>query len=64
MKLSVRTTKTASGKTAVQVINYFKRKVNVIKHIGSTDNPDTLDSLKQQGKGDGDKGKGDEGKGW
>jgi transposase len=48
MKLSVRTTKTASGKTAVQVINYFKRRVNIIKHIGSASDADTLDTLKKQ----------------
>ena len=31
----IRTTKTASGSTAVQVVSYVKRKVKVAKHIGS-----------------------------
>jgi transposase len=50
MDFKIRTTKTASGKTAVQVVNYVKRKVNVVKHIGSTDDVDKLILLKEQGK--------------
>lgn len=33
--LSIRKTKTASGATAVQVVRYEKRKVVVMKHVGS-----------------------------
>lgn len=34
-KLSIRKTKTASGATAVQVVRHEKRRVIVVKHIGS-----------------------------
>lgn len=34
-KLSIRKTKTASGATAVQVVRYERRRVVVVKHIGS-----------------------------
>lgn len=34
-KLSIRKTKTASGATAVQVVRYEKRRVIIVKHIGS-----------------------------
>jgi len=44
---SVRTTKTASGATAVQVVRYECRRTIVVKHIGSSHGPDDLASLKQ-----------------
>lgn len=50
MDFKIRTTKTASGKTAVQVINYVNRQVNVLKHIGSADKIDELISLKEQAR--------------
>lgn len=46
----MRTTKTSSGKTAVQIICYARRKTNVIKHIGSADTEDELKILKEQAK--------------
>lgn len=48
MDFKIRTTKTGSGKTAVQVINYAKRKVNILKHIGSGDNTEEIRILKEQ----------------
>lgn len=48
MDFKIRTTKTSSGKTAVQVINYVKRKVNVLKHLGSGDNKEEIEILKEQ----------------
>jgi len=43
----VRTVKTASLSTAVQVIRYQNRNRIIVKHIGSARNPDELRSLKQ-----------------
>ena len=43
----LRTTKTASGATAVQVVRYNYRKRIVVKHIGSAHTPEDLLSLKQ-----------------
>lgn len=48
MDFKIRTTKTKSGKTAVQVINFLKRKTNILKHIGSTDNNQELLNFKEQ----------------
>lgn len=48
MNFKIRTTKTSSGKTAVQIINYIKRKVNVLKHLGSGDNKEEIEILKEQ----------------
>jgi transposase len=48
MDFKIRTTKTKSGKIAVQVINYTKRKVNVLKHIGSAKNEEETRVLKEQ----------------
>jgi len=50
MDFKIRTTKTKTNKTAVQVINYFERKVNVLKHIGSGSNDAELGILKEQAK--------------
>lgn len=44
---SLRTTKTASGKTAVQVIRYEQRKVIVMKHVGSAKTKDEIKALKE-----------------
>lgn len=44
---SIRTTKTASGATAVQVVQYRSRKVVVLKHIGSARTPEEIDALLQ-----------------
>lgn len=43
----LRTTKTASGATAVQVVRYNNRKRIVVKHIGSAHTPEDLLSLTQ-----------------
>jgi transposase len=43
----LRTTKTASGSTAVQIVRYEKRKMVVVKHVGSTVNAKELQRLKQ-----------------
>src|SRR3989338_2040834 len=43
----LRTTKTASDATAVQVVRYDYRKRIVVKHIGSAHTPEDLLSLKQ-----------------
>ena len=48
MKFKIRTTKTNSGNTAVQIINYLKRKVIVFKHIGSAHNGIELEILKKE----------------
>lgn len=45
--LYIRTTKTASGATAVQVIRYVNRKKIVVAHIGSAHNKQELTALKQ-----------------
>lgn len=44
---SIRTTKTASGATAVQVVRYQHRQKIVVKHIGSAHTPAELAGLKQ-----------------
>ena len=43
----IRTTKTSSGKIAVQVVERSKHKTKIIKHIGSTEtsNKERLDTL-------------------
>ena len=43
----IRTTKTSSGATAVQVVNYVCRKRKVLAHVGSAKNDDDLLSLKK-----------------
>jgi len=48
MDFKIRTTKTSSNKIAVQIINYHKRKVNLIKHIGSGTNEEEIAELKEQ----------------
>jgi hypothetical protein len=45
----LRTTKTASGATAVQIIRYEARRKIVVKHIGSAHISEEIASLKQQG---------------
>jgi len=45
----LRTTKTASGATAVQVVRYSRRKRIIVRHIGSVHTPEELASLKQTG---------------
>lgn len=42
----VRTIKTTSGATAVQVVEYFNNKRNVVFHLGSASNQGDLESLK------------------
>ncbi len=44
---SIRTTKTGSGATAVQVVRYERRKKIVVRHIGSAHDSKELASLKQ-----------------
>lgn len=48
MNLRVRTTKTSSGNTAVQVVHYENRKTNVVKHLGSATDENGLHTLKLQ----------------
>lgn len=48
MNFKIRTTKTKSGKVAVQVVHYSKRKVNVLKHIGSAKNEEETSILTAQ----------------
>lgn len=43
----IRTTKTASDATAVQIVRYVNRKLVVVDHIGSARNPDELRTLKE-----------------
>lgn len=43
----LRTTKTASGATAIQIVRYNYRKRIVVKHIGSAHTPEEIISLKQ-----------------
>ncbi|KKR33305.1 MAG: Transposase IS4 family protein [Candidatus Gottesmanbacteria bacterium GW2011_GWC2_39_8] len=43
----IRTTKTASGATAVQVVKYLLRKRIVVKHLGSAHTDEDLGSLKK-----------------
>ena len=47
--LKVRTTKTNSGSTAVQVVSNTTNKVNVVKHIGSGRTVQEIDDLKKLG---------------
>ena len=42
----IRTTKTASGATAVQVVRYVERKTKLAVHIGSAHNQDEIKTLK------------------
>ncbi len=44
----VRTVKTSSGATAVQIVRYKKGKTIVISHIGSAHTPDNLSALKEE----------------
>lgn len=44
--MKIRTTKTASGSTAVQVVSYVKRKMVVLTHIGSAKDETGLVNLK------------------
>lgn len=44
--LSIRTTKTASGATAVQIVRYEQRKKIIIAHLGSAHTAEELQSLK------------------
>jgi transposase len=43
----IRTTKTASGSTAVQIVRYQNRKKIIVAHIGSAHNKNELSALKQ-----------------
>lgn len=45
--LYIRTTKTASGSTAVQVVRYLNRKKIIVVHIGSARDKQELTALKQ-----------------
>ena len=47
---SIRTTKTSSKATAVQVVRYDQRKTVVVKHIGSAHNDDELKLFKKAGR--------------
>lgn len=43
--LKVRTTKTGSGSTAVQVVTRYRNRTQIVKHIGSAKNPEDVSSL-------------------
>jgi len=43
----IRTTKTASGGTAVQIVRYQNRKLIIIKHLGSAHDDEALKTLKE-----------------
>lgn len=45
--MHIRTTKTSSGATAVQVVCYIKRRMKVLNHIGSANNEEELFKLKR-----------------
>lgn len=45
--MRIRTTKTSSGATAVQVVNYLNNRMEVLAHIGSTFSDSDLRSLKR-----------------
>jgi len=47
---SIRKTKTASGATAVQVVPYVDRRVEVLKHIGSAHDRQGISQLLDQAK--------------
>lgn len=44
--MNVRTTKTSSGATAVQVVEYVNRKTVVLQHVGSGRSEDEIEDLK------------------
>lgn len=48
--MRVRTTKTASGSTAIQVVEYVKRKMVVLKHLGSAKSDEEILELKHSAK--------------
>jgi transposase len=48
MRYSIRTTKTASGSRAVQVVSYINRKVHVHTHVGSGTSDERLAELKTE----------------
>lgn len=50
MDFKTRTTKTKSGNTAVQIVNYVKRKTIILKHIGSASNETELKILKDEAR--------------
>ena len=43
--LKVRTTKTGSGSTAVQVVTRYRNRTQIVKHIGSAKDPEDVSSL-------------------
>jgi len=45
--LFIRTTKTASGATAVQIVRYQNRKTVIVQHLGSAHDKEELTTLKQ-----------------
>lgn len=45
LMLAIRTTKTASGATAVQVVRYENRKKVIVAHLGSAHTDAELQSL-------------------
>ena len=47
--IRVRTTKTGSGKTAVQVVNSTHQKTYILKHLGSASTKDDIDRLRHLG---------------
>lgn len=48
MYLKIRTTKTSSQNTAVQIVHYANRRVNIVKHLGTAVDENGIYVLKQQ----------------
>lgn len=46
----IRRVKTASGKTAVQVVTYHRGRTSVVKHLGSAGSPLELEALVKRGR--------------
>ena len=47
---SIRKVNTASGSTAIQVVEYKERKVSVLKHVGSARNAEELTALEKEAR--------------
>ncbi len=48
--LKIRRTKTASGKTAIQVVQYINRKTKIVKHIGSAQSTYNIWQLEEEAR--------------
>lgn len=48
MRHRIRTVRTGSGATAIQVVQYEGKKTLIVKHIGSSKNPDEIELLRAE----------------